>query len=156
MVREKLRVIVRPSQGFDPPRDLKVLLGASCSGDCRIGGITDERVGEDPLALVRHGGLAGAAHEHLSLERLQVLFDGPAILAACSCNGSGPEDATGHGRTLRDPLLGFRQGVETRDDQRLDGLGNLVSVALVGQHPHVLLGVERVAAGPHEQGGPIC
>ena len=88
VVREQLGVILRPSQGLDPPRDAKVLLGASCSRDCRIGGIPDERVGEDLLALVGDGSLARPASRTLPLERLQVLFDASSDLAACSRNGS--------------------------------------------------------------------
>ncbi len=153
VVREQLGVVICPSQRLDPARNTTVLVGPLCPWDRRIRRIADERVAERPFGLACNRRLVRAPHQRLPLERTQMLLCRPAIVSAGGCDGARPEHGTRHGRILRNTLLGLGQGVEAGDYQRLNGVGHGLCTSALGDHPHVLLRVQRVPASLLEQRG---
>jgi hypothetical protein len=79
-----------------------------------------------------------------------------ALIAAADLGqGAHPEDLPEHGRVLEQALALRRECVQAGGDQRLHALRQLRLVggeAAVGEQAHELLGVERVAACPLEDG----
>ena len=116
------------------------------------------------LRLAGDGGAALAADELLPLERVQRLVELELHAAADRGQPRGPEDLADHRGVLDELLLGRRERVEARCDHPLHRLGQrqlAVGVQLppvravdeeaaILEHPHVLLRVERVAAGARE------
>ena len=66
---------------------------------------------------------------------------------------SEPEDLSEHRGVLQRRLLLGGQPVEARGDDSLDGFRQLHGCSALGKHAHVLLRVERIAAGAVEQLG---
>ena len=98
-------------------------------------------MGEGVLRLVCDRGAAVTADELLAFERVQDLL----VRAA---QRAGPEDLADHRSVLEDRLLLGREPVDARRDQPLNGLGQRqVAPFVLGEHPGVLLRVERVALG---------
>ena len=164
VMREHLDAVFRAvaRQRADPLRGEAVLVHAARARDLSVGDVADERVQERILGFARDGRAALAADELLPLERVQRLVELELDTAADRGQPCGPEDLADHGRVLHELLLGRRESVEAGRDHPLHGLGErqlAVGVELpavravneeaaVLEHPHVLLGVERVPAGP--------
>jgi hypothetical protein len=62
-----------------------------------------------------------------------------------------PEHLPHHGRVLQQRLLGRRQRVESRGDDALHRLRQVLGAATLGEHAHILLRVQRVSPAPLEQ-----
>ena len=69
------------------------------------------------------------------------------------CERSGPEHLADHRSVLKERLALRRERVETRGDQAMDGVGKreVIGRTELEEEPHVLLGVERVAARALEE-----
>ena len=65
-----------------------------------------------------------------------------------------PENLADDGCVLEQALLVIGERVESRGDDSLHVLRQLaLNLAAFREHPHELLGVQRIAAGAREQGG---
>ena len=143
VVGEHLGVVLGAvaGEGREPFRGAPVLLRPLRARDLAVGDVADERVEEGVLRLAGDRGAAVAADELLPLERVQ-----DALVRARQ--RARPEDLADHRRVLQERLLLRREPVDPRRDQALHRLGQRQVAALVlGEHPRVLLGVERVALG---------
>ena len=136
MVGEQLCAVLGPVAGqpLEPLGRPSVPIGPRRPGELRIGDVADQHVPEGVLALPVHLAAALAAQELLALQGVQPLLEHRLLLGG--------------------------QGVQAGRDDSLDALGERqllhrfeppapsdpLEVAAVVEHPHVLLGVQRVAA----------
>ena len=148
----------------DPLGAEAMLVDAPRARDLPVGDVADERVQERVLRLAGDRGAALAADELLPLERVERLVELELHAAADRGQPGGPEDLADHGGVLDELLLGGRERVEARGDHPLHRLGQrqlalgvelppvraVDEEAAILEHPHVLLRVERVAAGPRQ------
>jgi hypothetical protein len=156
VVREHLgAVLAIRAQRLDPLGRELVLLRPQGARDLAVGDVANEHVPERVLSLGRNRGAPLAPHELLALEPVQALLDRPALEPVHGGERSAPEDLPDHGRVLNERLVLGGERVEPCSDDPLDGLrqGRVVrgSHSPLGDHPGVLLGIERVAPGLGEQ-----
>src|SRR5919204_1707626 len=128
-----------------------MLRRAIAAGNLSIRDVADENVQEGILRLVRNGSSPRTLHESLALERVQGALD--IVTPAAVHETAQPEHLAHDGRVLKQLLLAARKTIESRGDDSLDRLRDLVlpRTSLVGHHLRELLGIERVAAGAREQ-----
>ena len=145
--------------GFQPVRGCQVLCRTPRTRDLLVGDVSDEQVPEPVLRLALHRRLAGGPHELLACELVQRPLDLVRIAVAHGADRAGPEHLAQHGRVLEEGLALLGERVEAGRDQRVNRLRErhiratseravLVEQVAVTQHPHELLGVQRVAARP--------
>ena len=151
-------------QRLDPAGRPPVLARAPRARDLLVGDVPHQRVGEGVLRLAQHDRVALPPQQLLSLQLVQHVLRRPALPLPDLGQRAEPERAADHRRVLQQQLLIRGQRVEAGGDDRLHrlrqrqvGAGQLRPRALaaqqpaVEQHPHVLLGEQRVAAGPRQQ-----
>ena len=140
----------RADRALDPLGDRAVLLRPVGARDLAVRDVADERVREGELALALERRAALAADEALALERVE--RGGRGVRA--SADRARPEDLADDGCVLKEALLGLGEPVETGGDDALQRLRErqLLRRSLLDVELDELLRVERVAAGPLEQG----
>ena len=113
---------------------------------------------ERVLALALHRARAGRADELLAGKLVQRQLELALVAAADLGQGTDPEHLPEHGRVLEQALPLRRKRVQAGGDQRLQALRqirlrqglSLRLQAAIGEQPHELLRVERIAARPLE------
>ena len=152
-MRERLGLVLGPAERLDPLGGQAMLLRPAPAGNLTVGHLADEQVPERVLALGGDGRAPLPADELTPFQSVQQRFHAVRIAAAERSDGPGPEDLAEYGCVLEHLLLLARQGVEACRDDALDGLRQLLGQrSALLDHARELLGVERVAAGPPEQG----
>ena len=164
MVGEHLGEVLNtlPGLGFQPLPGCQMLCSTPGAGDLLVGDVSDEQVPEPVLRLPLHRRLAGRPHQLFARELVQRPLDLMWITVVHCADGAGPEHLPQHRRVLEEGLALLGKGVKAGRDQCLDRLGErhvrclsesaaLVEEIAVAQHPHELLGIQRVSAGPLEQ-----
>jgi hypothetical protein len=131
---------------LDPLRREPVLVGPPLPRDLRVGDVANENVPEHVCPFARDGRAPLTAHELLALERLEAVLG--VLDARHVCQRSSPEHLPDDGRGLEQRLLLERERVEPRRDHSLDRVRQRERTAVLplGEHPCVLLRVERIAA----------
>ena len=150
VVGEHLGLLLGASERLDPRRRSLMLVRSRRTRDLAVGDIADEHVAERVLALARDRGACETLDELLALERVQQLLGLPACDAVDGFDRAEPEHLADDGRVLEQPLLLLGEGVEPGGDDSLHRLGQLEHARPARGGTRVLLGVERVAAGPRE------
>ena len=141
-------------QRIEPLGHLPVSLRTNDSRHLAVGPVADEGVDEDVLLRTGDGRPVVAPHELLALERVEPIVQELRVGARQRSERVGPEDLAQHRRLLEQAFLVVGQRVDPRRDHSLERRGHLRADAVpVRQHARVLLGVQRVAARPLEQGG---
>ena len=140
--------IVEPArEGFVELRPRRLAQASVCD-------LGDEDVLEAERALA---GDRRAVLEHDEVARDECIERrGDVELGSERLDGALPEHAADHRRALQQLLLGGRQRVDARGDERLDRVRDVVAHPLVlGEHPQRLLEEERVALGLVEHERPL-
>ena len=149
VVREHLRVVLRPTKARDPLGTCAVPLRPVRARDLPVGDVADERMREGELALAFERRASLATDEALALEGVQRGGRGVGVAS----EPARPEHLPDDGCILQEALLGVRKPVEASGNDALKGLreGELIRRALLDVQLDELLRVERVAAGSLEQ-----
>ncbi len=154
MVRDELRLVVRPAERLHPPCDAKMSLRPRRPWDRRVRRVAHEGVPEGPFRLARDGRVRRTSQQSLPLEGPQALLDRPAIVSAGCSDGSGPEHTPDHRGVLHSSLLVLRQRIKTGGDERLHRVRYGLVAAALADHPHVLLREQGVTTRLLEERRP--
>src|SRR5512132_3812366 len=131
-----------------------MLLGPVDSRDLPIGHVPDECVRKRVLGVALDRRAPLAADELPPSESVERLLELVGRAAADRRQRSGPEHLAHNRCILEQRLLVFRERVEPRGNQPVDGLGQRqLAVCALSRDPREFLSVERVAAGALEQSG---
>jgi hypothetical protein len=168
MVGQLLGPVLGPvrRQGLQPAGRPLVLVGPGRPGQLPVGDVADQDVAEGVLALPGDRRTTLAAQQLPALQGVQAGLQGGRFGIAEGGHGPQPADLAEHGRVLHQPLVLGGEGVQAGGDDALNclGQGQLVGPLQlpgrpdpaqeppVGQHAHVLLGIQGVAPGPGQQG----
>jgi hypothetical protein len=151
-------------QTLDPLGGPPVLVGPRRPQDLAVGDVADQGVPERVLGLAGHPRARSPRQELARLQPVKAGLQAGPVPAGDRGQRPQPADLAEHGRVVEDRLVGGGQGVQAGGDDRVHpggqgvgpgvggGGGRRTAVAAVAQHPHVLLGEQRVAADPAEQG----
>ena len=152
VVRAHLSVILAATERADPVSCEPVFLGALAARDLSVRDVPDETVQERVFRLVRDQRTTRALDEVLPFERVQAHLGGAAVRASAD-DGAEPEHLAEHRRFLQQAFLVRRQCVDPCGDDALHGLGQweLAGIRAFREHPHVLLGKQRIAARSVQQ-----
>ena len=165
VVGQQLGPVLGPVGGKrgDPLGRPAVLVGPGPPRELPVGDVADQDVAEGVLGLPRHRRAALGAQELAGLEDLDLAPDGLAGPAGQGGQRAQPDHRPEHRGVGQHRLLVGAEGVHPGRDQALHRVRQRPGVHLdrpaaaeqapVGEHAHVLLGVQRVAAGPAEQLG---
>ena len=170
MVGQELCLVAHPFPRhlLDPVRGQAVPARPVGPRDLRVRDVANQGVPERVLGLVLDRGGPHGADQFLPSQLVQSPSDFAFLTAGHGCHGPGPEHLAHHGRVLEQRLALRGKGVHACADEGLDGvrqldvLGRLDQLqrpaphlqrALIQQHPHELLRVERIAACLFEQCG---
>ena len=145
MVRNHLCMVFGTTERFDPLGGTHVFLRPLRARNLPVRDIANEDVLERELRLAGNRASPRALHELLLLQRVQTLL--------ADTERPEPEDLAEHRGVLQRRLLLRGQPVEARGDDPLHGLRQVDGGSALGKHAHVLLCVERIAAGAVEQLG---
>ena len=140
---------------LEPVRSRFVLRGSCSARDLPVRDVADERMPEHVLRLPPERRQPRRPEELLAGELVKAAAD---LVRAPSSHGlerAGPEDLADDGGVLEHRLPVGRQRVEPRGDDALDGVGQrqVLRRSDFEEQPHVLLGIQGIAACPLEQGG---
>ncbi len=154
MVREHLRSVDGSvgAQRLEPLGRSAMDRAAAVARNLAVGDVANENVAEAILVFVLDRRAPDAREELLSLEDAELALDPLPRAAADDGKRPGPDDPSDNGGLLEQLFLLGREEVEARSDDAVDRLGErkplgcaLLAPAGVGQHPHVLDGVQRIA-----------
>lgn len=137
---------------LDPVGGAAVLRRALGARNLAIGDVADQGVPEDVLRLILYRGRPRPSHELLACELMEPFANVFRVAIAHRFERTGPEDLAEHGRVVEQRLPLRRDRVQARGDDALHRVGQreILGRAALAEHPHVLLGVERVATCPFQ------
>ena len=152
-MRERLRVVLRPSERLEPLRRAAVALRPSRPRDLTVRDVPEQEVAERVLGLAGDRGAAGPLDELLPLEPVQALLHETPGSSVAVGERACPEHLAVNGCVLEQRFLVRGERVEARRDDSLHGLGERQPLRFtpLGQHADVLLRVERVALRTREE-----
>jgi hypothetical protein len=143
------------AKSLDPFGGPEVLFSPQRPRHLAVRDVADEHMTERVLRLRGDRREPLAPDEFLALEPVQLLLDRPTLLVRHGGQRAAPEHLPEHGRILDERLVLRREGVEPRRDDALNvfGQGNLLDrlEAPLGDHPRVLLRIQRVSTCAREQ-----